>query len=348
MSWLSCVSRLAAIASITPVLLTAGCDKAAKLLDANNAQPGEADGRAVELTNSPSRFDAIAIDDTNMVVVQQTGDVFQRAKSNAPGPLTPAGSFKLANASLDEGVGFDADFVYLIEDINGFYRMPRAGGDPEKLDDGSGRSLAVAADSVFFLSHDHTAIRKLDKKSKAVADYVTGFKYAIAVALDEKGDKVWIADRDAETVSWIPTAQTGTTPPTATIVASNQAQPNTIGTGPDHVYWSNGSLSDHKDVTDKIFRIAKDGSGQPQLVTPTEATFVDSPMHADEQYLYYGQSAGGIMRVPIGGGTATKFLNICENGFALSADSVYVVENNANRFSDADKAKPNRVMAVTK
>jgi hypothetical protein len=344
MSLTRSLSSFAAFLSLVAV----GCDDAAKVLDANNAQPGEADGRAVELTSSPSRFNAIAIDDQNIVVVQQNGDVFQRAKSNAPGPLTQIGSFKFGDSSLSEAISFDTDFIYLINDINGFYRMPRNGGDPEKLDDGSCQSLAVASDSVYFVSHDHTTMRRFDKKTKSVTDWVGGYKYAIAVALDEKGDRVWVADRDAETVSWVPTGQTATGL-TATMVAQNQAQPLTIGTDNDYVYWSNSSLSDHKDVTDKIFRLAKDGSGQPQVVTPTPSTFVESPMRADGQYLYFGQSAGGIMRVPVGGaGSATKYLNVCENGFALSSDSLYVVENNTNRFAEADRSLPNRVMAVGK
>jgi hypothetical protein len=335
---MACVSCLAVL----------GCSEAAKALDANNSQPGEADGRAVQLASTPNRMNAVAIDATNMVVVQQNGDVFQRATNATPGALNQIGSFGFADESLEEGVAFDADFIYLISDGSGFYRMPRAGGAPEKLDDGSGRYLALATDAVFFVNHDHTAIRRFDKKTKALTDFVTGFKFAVGLVLDENGDKIWIADRDAETVSWIPSAQPASGAPTATMIAQNQAQPQALGTGPDYVYWSNGSLSDHKDVTDKIFRIKKDGSGQPELVAPTDATFVDSPMHADAQFLYYGQSAGGIMRVAVTGGTATKFLNMCENGFALSADSVYAVENNSNRFSDADRNLPNRVMTATK
>jgi hypothetical protein len=333
-------------------VLAAGCDEAAKALDANNAQPGEADSRAVELTTSPSRFNSIAIDDANMIVVQENGDVHQRAKSNTAGAINKLGHFNFPpnSETFDAQVAFDKDFIYVVTDGGGLYRMPRAGGDGEKLDEAKGQSLALAANSVFYISSDAKSIRKLDKASKDKSDYATGFERAIAVALD--GDKVWIADRDAETISWIPTTPTtDTTTATPTVVVKDQSHPNTLGLGPDHIYWSNGSLSEHKDIEDKIFRAKKDGSGTPELVTPTEATFVHSIMHADDQFLYFGQSAGGIMRVPVnasGGAKATKFLNICENGFALSADSIYAVENNANRWAKEDKSKPNRLMAVTK
>jgi len=333
------------------VCFLAGCDEAAKVLDANNAQSGEADGRAVELTTSPSRFNSIAVDDTNMILVQENGDVHQRARNNTAGPINKIGSFKFPpnTDTFNAAVAFDAEFIYVVTDGGGLFRMPRAGGDGERIDDAKERSFATSADAIFYISLDNTKIRKLDKKTKALSDYATGFEHIIAVAGDT--DKFWVADRDAETISWVPTTTLaeGTTTATATVIAKDQASPNTVGTGPDYVYWSNGGISDHKDAVDKIFRTKKDGSSaQPELVTPTDAYFVDSPMHADGQFLYFGRSASGIHRVPVAGGTPTKLLNICENGFAMSADSIYVVENNANRFSAEDKNKPNRVVALTK
>jgi hypothetical protein len=337
---------LVTVLALTSVV-TAGCDEATKILDANNSQPGEADGRAVELTSSPARYNAVTADDANIILVQQNGDVFQRARSSAPGEATKLGNFPRPERAYDEAVAFDAEFIYLLNESTGLSRMPRAGGPSEKLDDAYGQSIAVTADSVFYISAKGDAIRRLDKATKAPSDWVTGFTKAIAIALDEKGDKVWIADRDAETISWVPTAP-AETPAAATVVASNQAQPLSIGTGPDHVYWSNSSLSDNEAVSDKIYRLKKDGSGQPEAVAPTNGTFVKSPMHADGQFLYFGQRASGIMRVPVGGGTSTKFLNVCEHGFAVVGEGVYVVENNGNRFSEEERTKPNRVMTATK
>ncbi len=333
-------------AALSLALVTAtGCDEVAKAVDANNQQPGEADARAVELTSSPNRLNALALDDGNIVIIAQNGDVSQRPRSNAPGAITKIGAFKRGEyTSRREAMALDADAIWLIND-DALYRMPRAGGDGEKVAEASGESLAVASGAVFFASHDHKKIVKYDKATKTTTDYATGFTYTSGIALDEAGDKFYVSDRDAETISSLPTS--GDAPVTPTVLAKDQAAPEYVGTGPSHVYWNNGALSDHKDITDRLMRIAKTGAGAPEQLASTKGGF-SGPIHADDKYVYGGEAGGGLYRAAVTSGDAVKFLDIAVTDFIVTTDSVFAIENNGYRFSDEAKSKPNRILTVTK
>jgi len=318
----------------------AGCDEVAKAIDANNNQAGEADGRAVELASIPQRTANLAVDANEIFVVAENGDILKRPRSTANVAPVKVGGY--ARAFHSDGIRalLDAEALYVIDNTT-VSRMPRAGGAVEKLADTHPGGMAMSADAVFVSGKDHDRVLKIDKKTKAVSDLATGFRFLVDMVAD--GDRVIVVDRDGETITAVSMADG-----TKTDLAKNQSRPYAVGLGPDHVYWGNGSLSDtNKSVEDRLFRVKKDGSGQPEPLTSTAGESVNR-LSADGQFLYYGRYCGGLYRVAIAGGEGTKFLNAAVQDIDLSDAGVLVLEDNSCRFDEAAKNKPNRLLSVTK
>jgi len=93
-------------------------------------------------------------------------------------------------------------------------------------------------------------------------------------------------------------------------------------------------------------RMKKDGSGQPEVVAQMVEFY--GPLEADAQFVYLGRSGGGLYRAPAGAGESTKFVNVAVVDFVVTADRVWALEDNGYRFSEEEKKKPNRLLAVTK
>ena len=317
-----------------------GCDEVAKAIDANNNQPGEADGRAVELAKLPQRLANIAADANEIFIVAENGDILKRPRSDANVAPVKVGGY--ARGVTYDGIRahLDAESLYW-NDNSTVNRMPRAGGAVEKLADVYSAGMAFSADAIFVSSKDQKSLLKIDKKTKAVSDLATGFSLLVDMVAD--GDRVIVVDREGETITAVSMADG-----TKTDLAKNQSRPYTIGLGPDHVYWGNGVLSDaNKAVEDKIYRLKKDGSGQPEPLVSTAGAQVNQIV-ADAQFLYYGRSCGGLHRSPVTGGEGGKFLNAAAQDFVLSDTSVLVMEDNGCRFDEAAKNQPNRLLSVTK
>ncbi|MBS2015895.1 MAG: hypothetical protein JST00_23610 [Deltaproteobacteria bacterium] len=316
-----------------------GCDEVAKAIDANNNQPGEADGRAVELSAVPQRLANLAVDANEMWIVAENGDVLERPRSDAKVAPVKVGGYARRYHSDGIRALLDADSLYVV-DGDSVSRMPRAGGPFEKLAEIWPAGMAMTADAIF-VAKDVKRVVKIDKKTKAVSDLAGGFGFLVDMVLD--GNRLIVVDRDLETITAI-ALDTGA----KTDLAKNQSRPYAVGLGPDHVYWGNGSLSDtNKAVEDRIFRIKKDGSGQPEPVMSTTGGSANK-LAADGQFLYVGRYCGGLERVPVTGGEPKKFLNAAVQDLELSGSSVLVLEDNGCRFDEAAKNQPNRLLTVTK
>lgn len=317
-----------------------GCDEVAKAVDANNSQPGEADGRAVELASMPQRIASLASDATEIWIVAENGDVLKRPRSDANVPPTLVGNFGKPISYEKVRAALDASFLY-IHDGGALLRVPRAGGPAEKLTSSAASGLAQSADALFVVSLDKKTLLAIDKKTKAVTDLAAGFASIEDVIAD--GDRLVVADRDLETISAI--AMKGGA---KTELAKNQSRPYRVGFGPDHVYWINGALSDaNKAVEDRVLRVKKDGSGQPEVVVQDVDGF-PKEIAADAQFLYLDNRCGGLYRVPVAGGEPKKFLDAAVQDFDASESGILVVEDNSCRFDDAARNKPNRLLSVTK
>lgn len=330
-----------ALASLSLSTMTLGCDEVAKAVDANNTQAGEADGRAVELASIPQRLGDMAVDGTEIWIVAENGDVLKRPRSGANIAPTKVSSFARQNPYGETSRALlDAEFAYVL-DGRSVNRIPRAGGSLEKLADAAAANLAVTTDAIFAVSMDNTKVIKIDKKTKAVTDLATGFGHIEDMAA--VGERLVVADREGETITAIAMADGAKTD-----LAKSQSRPYRIGLGPDHVYWINGALSDtNKAVEEKMFRIKKDGTGQPEVVVDKVDGF---PRHisADAQFLYIDQACGGVYRAPVAGGETTKFLNAAVQDFDLAESGLTVLEDNGCRFDDTARNQPNRLLSVTK
>lgn len=317
-----------------------GCDEVAKAVDANNSQPGEADGRAVELSSMPQRIASLAVDANEIWIVAENGDVLERPRSNANAAPTKVGNYARRSSSDTVRAALDAEFLYIL-DGNALSRMARAGGAVEKLADTWPSGMAQSADAVFASSSDKKKILRIDKKTKAVSDFATGLAMVEDMAAD--GDRLVVVDREAETILSFAMKDGAKTE-----LAKNQSRPYRVGIGPDHVYWINGALSEaNKAVEDKVFRLKKDGSGQPEVVVQKVDGFPNE-ISADAQFLYLDNRCGGLYRVPVAGGEPKKFLDAAVQDFDASDTGILVVEDNGCRFDDAARNKPNRLLSVTK
>lgn len=335
-------STLLGFCVLASLSLTAlGCDEVAKAVDANNTQPGEADGRAIELASIPQRLSDMAVDAKDIWIVAENGDLLERPRSSANVAPTKVANFARQNNYGETSRALlDAEFLYVL-DYKTVSRLPRAGGAVEKIADAASSNLVQTADALFAVGPDNTKVIKIDKKTKAATDLATGFKHIEDMAA--VGERIVVADREGETITSIAMADG-----TKTDLAKNQSRPYRIGLGPDHVYWINGALSDtNKAVEEKIFRIKKDGSGQPEVVVEKVDGF---PRHisADAQFLYIDQACGGVYRAPVTGGETTKFLNAAVQDFDLADTGLTVLEDNGCRFDEAARNKPNRLLSVTK
>lgn len=329
-------SLLIASLSVT----ASGCKEVAKAIDANNNQAGEADARAVELASIPQRTANLAVDANEIWIVAENGDILKRPRSNANAAPVKVGGY--ARAFHKDGIRalLDADFLYVIDSTT-VTRIARAGGAAEKLADTDPGGLAMSADAVFVSATDNGRILKIDKKTKAVSDLTSGFRFIVDMVID--GERLIVVDRDGETITAVSLKDGAKTD-----LAKNQSRPYKVGLGPDHVYWGNGVLSDaNKSVEDRIFRIKKDGSGQPETVVSTAGEQVNH-LWADAQFLYIGRYCGGLNRVAAAGGESTKFLNAAIQDIDLSDSGVLVLEDNGCRFDVEAKNKPNRLLFVTK
>jgi hypothetical protein len=335
----SALSCCVVIALATAAASLAGCDEVAKAIDANNSQPGEADGRAVELAKIPQRLASLAFDDTELWVVAENGDILKRPRDGSAAP-TKVGSFARAELGGTARALLDAEFLYIL-DGQSVSRMPRAGGAVEKLANAAPSNLAQSADALFAVSVDTKTLVRIDKKTKATTDLATGF--LVIEDIVAEGDRIIVVDRDAETLTSV-TMKDGT----KTELAKNQSRPYRVGLGPGYVYWINGALSDaNKAVEDRILRVKLDGSGQPETVVAKSTEF-PSRIVGDAQFLYIGQYCGGLYRVPVAGGESTKFVNAAVQDFDLTTDRVFLMEDNGCRFDATAKAQPNRLLSITK
>jgi hypothetical protein len=318
----------------------AGCAEVAKAVDANNSQPGEADGRAVVLAQVPQHLASLAIDDQELWVVGENGDILKRPRDGTAAP-TKVGSYARANSYADTARALlDADFIYILDEKT-VSRMPRAGGPVEKLADAAPENLAQSADALFAVSVDTKTLVRIDKKTKATSDLATGF--TVIKDIVAEGDRVIVVDRDAETITSV-TMKDGT----KTDLAKNQSRPYRVGLGTGYVYWINGALSDaNKAVEDRILRMKLDGSGPPETVLAKTMEF-PTRIVGDAQFLYIGQRCGGLYRVPVAGGESTKFVNGAVQDFDLTSDRVFLMEDNGCRFDDAARGQPNRLLSITK
>lgn len=326
-------------------LTLAACDDAgdvaAKALDANQNQPGEADARIVEVGTIATRSATIAVDDKEYVVLAQNGDVFHRAL--ASGTFDKLGTTGRSNDSYDDArILLDADFVWIADRV-GIVRIPRAGGAPEDMNVGSLEPAGFAQNttSLFIVASDRKSVKSVDKKSKAATSLPTAFQQIASLA-DEGDGRLLVADTDAATVSSIPQNGDGE----AKVLANNQANPREVAVSGDYVYWYNGGISDHNDVTDRMLRTRLDGTATPSLVAMFDTT-IPRAVHTDGQFVYY-LDGGGVFRVPAAGGTPSKFVNIAPGDFLLASDHITILEDNSLYTEQAKKDQPNRVVTVTK
>lgn len=324
---------------------------AAKAFDQNNSQPGEADSRAVVVTQSGPRNAAVTTDGTNLVYVQDNGDVFQvPADGNAAPAPQKLGTFPVGSTenTRDEAeVAVDTDFVWFASGDTGLVRMPRAGGAVEKLADTPNEaSFVLVPDAVFFQSSTEK-LSRFDKATKAIVDIATNFQNLGGIAFDATNKKIWICDRNANTISWVPSDSAA--PATPTVAVSNQPSPASCAMGPDTVYWANGLLGGDQTLQNKVMGYKADGSGQPTVIATTNNDF-PNPIMADSSFVYLGAIGGGVERAPVAGGTAnaTQFLQLTEADFVITDKFVFAVENNINRADEANRTAPNRVLAATK
>jgi hypothetical protein len=293
----------------------------------------------VVLAQVPQHLASLAIDDQELWVVGENGDILKRPRDGSVAP-TKVGSYARSDSFGDTARALlDADFLYILDEKT-VSRMPRAGGAVEKLADAAPSNLAQTADALFAVSADTKTLVRIDKKTKTPSDLAGGFGAIKDIVIE--GDRVIVADRDAETITSV-AIKDGT----KTDLAKNQSRPYRVGLGPGYVYWINGALSDaNQAVEDRIQRIKLDGSGQPETVT--KATEFPTRIVADAQFLYLGQRCEGLNRVAVGGGDATKFVNGAVQDFELIADRVFVMEDNGCRFDQAAKGQPNRLLSITK
>lgn len=330
----------------------AGCDSdvgkaLAKAADANNNQPGEADGRAVTIATSPAHNSAVATDGTNVVLVQDNGDVFQFPAAASAGTLTKLGTFGTNDGQRSVAhVELDANYIWFMSELTtiGLFRMPRAGGASEKVADlGSNEvDFALTADAIYFIGTS-SIIRKFDIATKATTDFATGFQNLNGLAFDADAKKLWVSDVNGNAVSSIDITQPAPVTPVAAI--PEQPSPGAITVGNGYVYWSNGQLGPNEQWQQKIMRFKLDGTGQPEIVASDEAEF-PHPLRVDANFLYAG-GGSGIKRVPIAGGNLTQYLRISLADFLLNNNVLFAVENNGFKLDEDAKKAPNRILAVT-
>ena len=330
---LFCACSFLAVASMLPA-----CDELAKAVDANNNQPGEADGRAVELAAFPQRVASIATDDKEIVIVAENGDVLTRPLEGTDAPKRIGGFTRANSYSNNARALLDADFIYILDGV-AVHRMPRAGGAAEKLADVATSGLAQSSDALFAVGKERTSIVRIDKKTKEMTELATGFGRVLDIA--GEADRVDVADQELETITAVAMKDGAKTE-----LAKNQSRPSYIGLGPDHVYWFNGSLSDtNKAVEDRVMRVRKDGAGTAEVVAPVTGGF-NGPIRADAQFVYLGRAGYGLFRAPAAGGEAVKYVNVSVVDLALVGTRVLALEDNGFRFSDEEKKKPNRLLSI--
>lgn len=324
--------------------LTAACgeagDIAAKALDANNSSPGEADGRIVEVGTITLRTSAITGDDKEYFVVAENGDVFKRPI--ASGTFDKIGTTGRSSESFNNvKLRVDADTVWYCDDV-GVVRLPRAGGAPEDMNvtSYSNKGFVIGATAIYVASTGGKSIQKIDKATKTATALPTVFTSVSSFVAD--GDRLVVADDTADTVSTV--SMSGETNDQK-MIASGQAHPREVGAGGGYVYWYNGGIADQKDLQDKIFRAKSDGSTQtPEVVASVSTMTPDPPFIVTDKFLYFDD--GFVYRVPVAGGTPTKFLNVYTADYYLSGDHAVVLENNGLAVSQETKDKPNRVITA--
>lgn len=331
------VRPAAPIALLALLSAAVGCDQVGKAIDANNNQPGEADSRAVALTSFPVRMTALTSDEKEIFAVAENGDVLSRPREGNDAAKRIGGVKR--TYTTRERILVDADALWIASE-DGLSRMPRAGGDAEKIAvDAFGRGIAQTPDAVFISSKDQKRVLRIDKKTREAKDLAGGFTRIEEITGD--AERIYVADGEGDTITAVPIIEG-----VPSVLVKDQAHPEYIGVGPDHVYWVNGSLSDHKEIEDRLFRVKKSG-GTAENLAAVSGGF-RGPIAADAEFVYLGRAGYGLFRAPVAGGEAKKFANTAVTDFFLTADKIISVENNGFRFSDAEKNQPNRLLSITK
>ena len=330
------ISASALLVLVALVAPAAGCSEAAKALDANNDQPGSADRRAVQIDQGAD-FTALAVDDQALLYADYQSLHAVPAAGGAPKAVGSIDRPKDSVRFAGDRMLLDATSIYLGTPA-GVFITPRAGGPARKIVKDSLIGLAQSDTSLFYAVQRTGAILRADKTTLAEDNLVSGLGAVTDIAGDDTN--LYFTDSDKETVSVVPKAGGD-----VKVLASNQARPALVAVSAGFVYWYNDVNSDHPDLEGRIFRIAKDGSGAPQQLLET-ASSPPERLASDDQFLYYITS--GIWRVPAAGGASEKFANGAIVDFSLFGDSVYWVEDNSYKFSDADKALPAHVRKATR